>query len=320
MKEHKSVLLKEVIDFLDVRPGKKYIDATIGGGGHTEAILKAGGEVLGFDQDPDSLKLAYKRLSLLQKQACPDRYQTVPVPGVFKLVHSNFFRLREVVSRENFKPVHGALFDLGFASFQVDDPGRGLSFLKEGPLDMRLDPTLGVKAADLINGLSEKQIAQLFWEFGEERASRVIAQAIVKRRLEKHFETTVELAELVGNAKLKTGNERRETKGIHPATRVFMALRIVVNSEFENLRAALPQAVEILEEGGRLAVISFHSGEDRIVKNFIRNQAQRGFLKILTKKPVVASDEERGENPRARSAKLRVAEKIRSYDETKDTY
>lgn len=307
MEEHKPVLVKEILEFLDVRRGKQslslrdkgYIDATVGGGGHLEVILQKGGEVLGIEQDPKALERAERRLS-----ACS---------GVFRLVQGNFADIGKIAQGVGFDKVDGILFDLGFASFQVDDPKYGLSFQEEGPLDMRLDPNLGVTAADLVNGLPENELYKLFRETGEEKHSRAIANAIVRRRVIAPFKTTEELAELVeglyqktGNWKLATGNYRR----LHPATKVFMALRIAVNSELDNLKEALPQAVELLKTGGKLLVISFHSGEDRIVKDFLNEARTRGILKVLTKKPVVPTVSEIEANPRARSAKLRVAERI----------
>ncbi len=288
MEEHKPVLVKEVLQFLAVEAGKRFIDATLGGGGHTEAILQNRGEVLGIEQDPKALERACKRL-----QACS---------GSYKLVQGNFADIGKIAQGTCFDKVDGILFDLGFASFQVDDPRYGLSFREEGPLDMRLDPNLGATAADLVNGLPENELYKLFKEAGEEKYARAIANAIVRRRTLAPFKTTRDLAGLVKEMVHLVSH-------IHPATKVFMALRIAVNSELENLKSALPQAVELLKGGGRLAVISFHSGEDRIVKDFLKEQAAGGILKILTKKPVVSTTDEVEANPRARSAKLRAAEK-----------
>lgn len=293
MQEHKPVLVKEVLYFLDVGPGKRYIDATVGGGGHTEAILQKGGEVLGIDQDPRALELARRRLG----KACPQ--------GVYKLIQGNFSSLKEIASRQSWSNIYGVLFDLGFASFQVDSARYGLSFQKEGPLDMRLDPKLGVTARDLVNSLPENELSKLFKETAHEERARAIARAIARRRVKKPFAKTTELARLVEEVYGK-----REMGDLHPATKTFLALRMAVNLELENLEKALPAAVDAMRSGGRLVVISFHSGEDRIVKNFIKARQREGGLKALTKKPVTPSELEVGQNPRARSAKLRAAEKI----------
>ncbi|KKR11342.1 MAG: Ribosomal RNA small subunit methyltransferase H [Microgenomates group bacterium GW2011_GWA2_39_19] len=291
--EHKSVMLQEVIDFLNVKPGRRFIDATTGGGGHIEAILKMGGEVLGIDQDPVSLNITRKRLNESGF-------------SVFKLVQGNFANLQKIASGVGFTHVDGVLFDLGFASFQLEDSERGLSFLKEGPLDMRLDPNLGVTAADLINSLSENQLVGLFREVGEERLAQSIARQIVSRRVNQPFLTTQDLKKLVEDVYARKGFT---TNHIHPATKVFMSLRIVVNNEFENLKNGLEQAFQTLKIGGRIVVISFHSGEDRIVKDFVKT-LEKDKVKILVKKPLAPTQEEIKDNPRSRSAKLRAIEKI----------
>ena len=288
MNEHKSVLLEESLHFLDIKPGGRYIDATVGAGGHTTKILEEGGEVLGLDQDPTSLDLAERRL-----HACPGKY---------RLVLANFGKLDAVARETSWDQPDGILFDLGFASFQIDNPERGLSFLREGPLDMRLDPDLGVTAADLVNSIHEKATTQQFQEYGQEPRARLVARRIVEERGTKPFTTTTDLADLV---KRLTCNVSR----IHPATRVFQALRIAVNMELENLEEALPKAFELIKSGGRIVVITFHSGEDRIVKHFFERKEKEGEAKRLTKKPVVPSVEEVKNNPRSRSAKLRVLEK-----------
>ncbi|HBL52228.1 MAG: 16S rRNA (cytosine(1402)-N(4))-methyltransferase [Candidatus Blackburnbacteria bacterium RIFCSPHIGHO2_02_FULL_39_13] len=286
-------MLQEVIDFLNVKPGRRFIDATTGGGGHIEAILKMGGEVLGIDQDPVSLNITRKRLNESGF-------------SVFKLVQGNFANLQKIASGVGFTHVDGVLFDLGFASFQLEDSERGLSFLKEGPLDMRLDPNLGVTAADLINSLSENQLVGLFREVGEERLAQSIARQIVSRRVNQPFLTTQDLKKLVEDVYARKGFT---TNHIHPATKVFMSLRIVVNNEFENLKNGLEQAFQTLKIGGRIVVISFHSGEDRIVKDFVKT-LEKDKVKILVKKPLAPTQEEIKDNPRSRSAKLRAIEKI----------
>lgn len=283
-------MLTEVLYFLDVSPGKRFIDATLGLGGHAEAILKAGGEVLGIDQDPKSLEIARRRLS-----ACP---------GVFKSVQANFSHIGEIASKEDWSNVHGILFDLGFSSFQIEDPGYGLSFTRPGPLDMRLDPGLGVTAGDLVNSLPESELERLFIEVGQEKRARPIARAIVRKRTVAPIKTTTELAGLIEEVSVS------HAQGIHPATKVFMALRVAVNSELRNLEEALLQVPDLLRKSGRLVIINFHSGEDRIVKTMIREKEKMGIFKNLTAKPVRPSEEEVRENPRSRSGKLRAAEKI----------
>ncbi|TSC90476.1 MAG: 16S rRNA (cytosine1402-N4)-methyltransferase [Microgenomates group bacterium Gr01-1014_5] len=298
--KHLPVMLTEVVSLLGIKPGKKYIDSTVGGGGHTEAILKKGGEVLGIDQDPTSLAEARKRLLARfgevaeTRQACPD---------VFRLVRGNFANLQKIASEEDYCPVNGILFDLGFASFQMDNPERGLSLSKDGPLDMRLDPDLGVTAADILNVLPEGQLYKLIKEVGEADNAWSLTRAIVARRRLEPFTHTRDLASLIERL---TGYRGK----IHPATKVFMALRIVVNSEFENLQMALPQALDLVKSGGRIVVVSFHSGEDRIVKDTFREWENFGKVKILTNKPVVPSTLEILNNPRSRSAKLRAVVKI----------
>lgn len=291
MEKHISVLLKEVLYFLDVRPGRRFIDATVGGSGHTKAILKLGGEVLGIDASPVALRLAGEELK--------------EEKGV-SLVQGNFADIGRIAKREGFGKIDGILFDLGVASFQLDNPSLGFSFRTEGPLDMRIDPSLGVCASDLVNALPERELYELFSQVGQEKHALEIARAIVSARSLKSFEKTGELARLIE----EIYGGKQNVSRIHPATRVFMALRIAVNLEFENLKAALPQAVGLLRHGGRLAVVSFHSGEDRIVKHFLKEEEKKGTAKILTKKPVIPSETEVQENPRARSAKMRAAEKI----------
>lgn len=291
MGSHLSALTREVLDYLNVQEGGKYIDATLGGGGHAEAILEKGGEVLGLDFDPQALEMTRKRLTL----AYPTRWQ---------VVHSNFVQLKELVHRLDYKPVKGILFDLGISSLQLDDPERGFSFASPYSLDMRLDPKgQTVTAKDLINGLNEGELDELFSKLGEEKNSRQLARAICIARRVKPIETGLELGGIIKRVVRKPGK-------VHPATNVFRALRMAVNDELGSLTETLPQALEILASRGRLVVISFHSLEERIVKNFFREKSGAGVLKILTEKPVVAMREEIVANPRARSAKLRAIEKI----------
>jgi 16S rRNA (cytosine1402-N4)-methyltransferase len=284
---HLAVLPVEVLRLLDPRPGEVWVDCTVGAGGHARLFVEHLGPVgrlIGLDQDPAMLELARARLI--------DR----PV----ELVHANFDQLPEVLANRKIEAVDGVLADLGFASDQVEQPERGLSFRSQGPLDMRLDPTTGVTAAELVNTMSEATLADLFHEYGEERQSRRVARRIVERRKEKPFATTSDMADLVRSCVRKSG-------GIDPATRVFQALRIAVNDELgalDRLLAALPRVVK---PGGRAGIISFHSLEDRRVKHAFRDRA---VWEPLTKKPVEAGDEEIAQNPRARSAKLRVARRV----------
>lgn len=281
---HQSVLPAEVIQLLEPTPGETWVDCTAGGGGHARLIAERvapTGRVLALDQDETMLARARSRLEGL--------------PAT--LIHANFDQLPEVLANLGVERVDGVLADLGFASDQVEDAGRGFSFRDDGPLDMRLDPAAGQTAADLVNTLSEKALADVFYEYGEERKSRWVAKRIVERRKEKPFETTAELAELVRRCVPRSGS-------IDPATRVFQALRIAVNDELgalDRLLAALPK---LLRPGGRAGVISFHSLEDRRVKHAFRD---RDTWQPVTKKPVEAGEAEIARNPRARSAKLRVA-------------
>jgi len=279
-----SVLPAEVVRLLNPQPGQTWVDATVGGGGHTRMIAERVGPtgcVIGLDQDPTMLALARGRLDGL------------PV----RLLHANFDQLAEVLRNLGTETVDGVLADLGFASDQVDQAARGFSFRDDGPLDMRLDPTIGQTAADMVNRMSEAGLADVFFEFGEERHSRRVARRIVERRTTRPFTTTADLADVVRRSVPRSG-------AIDPATRVFQALRIAVNDELgalDRLLAALPR---IVRPGGKAGIISFHSLEDRRVKQAFRTP---GVWEPLTKKPVEASDEELSRNPRARSAKLRVA-------------
>lgn len=286
---HLPVLLAEVLELLQPHSGGRYVDCTLGAGGHAEAVLQASspdGVLLGIDADPEALRLAAARLSQFGPRA--------------RLVHGNYRDLGALMAQAGFGAVDGILLDLGVSSMQLDQPARGFSFQQEGPLDMRLDPGQGAPAAELVNTLPERELADLIFRYGEERLSRRIARAIVARRTRQRFETTTDLARVVAASTPGRGR-------IHPATRTFQALRIAVNDELQGLTAALPAAAAALAPGGRLAVIAFHSMEDRIVKQFVR---QEGQLHAVTKKPVAPSAAEAAANPRSRSAKLRVAEKL----------
>lgn len=291
---HIPVLLKETINGLAIKKGEKYIDATVGGGGHTREILKRGGIVLGIDTDPEALEYIEENF----------KFQISNFK--LKLAHGNFAHLEEIALKNGFAQVAGILFDLGVSSHQLETEDRGFSFNTNAALDMRMDPNLQVTAADLVNGLNEGELYELFNKYGEEHHSRAIAHAIIRARAIRQIRTCNELAEIVVKARGGRGRFDRT----HPATRVFQALRIAVNDELNNLKEALPQAVGLLEKGGRLVVLSFHSLEDRIVKFFFKEKAKKEILRILTKKPIRPNEEEIRANPRSRSAKLRIAEKL----------
>jgi len=294
---HTPVLLNEVVAGLAPRTGGRYVDGTLGGGGHALAILAASspaGRLLGIDADPSALAAAAARLAIYGERST--------------LVHGNFRDLARLARECDFAPIDGLLLDLGVSSHQLDTPERGFSFANDAPLDMRLDPTRGMTAADLLNETPERELADLIYRYGEEHGSRRIARFIAEARHKRPIATTGELADLVARA---LGGRHGK---IHPATRTFQALRIAVNHELESLEVVLPQAVELLAPGGRIAVISFHSLEDRIVKLFFRAESGYGGagearLQIITKKPIEASATEARINPRSRSAKLRIAER-----------
>jgi 16S rRNA (cytosine1402-N4)-methyltransferase len=284
---HLPVLPGETLRLLDPKPGETWVDCTVGAGGHARLIaekLGNAGRLIGLDQDPTMLALAQTRMSGL------------PIA----LLHANFDQLPEVLANLGINSVDGILADLGFCSDQLQQTARGLSFREDGPLDMRLDPTAGETAADLVNRMSEAGLADVFWEYGEERYSRRIARKIVERRTDRPFTTTTDLASLVRSCVPRSGK-------IDPATRVFQALRIAVNDELGSLDRLLAAVPGIVRPGGRVGIISFHSLEDRRVKHAFRNSEA---WEQRTKKPVEAGDEETARNPRARSAKLRVAVRL----------
>lgn len=290
---HQPVLLKEVLEYLSPKPGENFVDCTVGGGGHTAAILKKNrpkGKVLGIDHDEEILK-------------------KLKVNGRLILVCDNFVNLKNIVKEYNFKPVHGILLDLGLSSWHLEKSGRGFSFQKDEPLLMNYESEIKNKiltAREIVNNWPEEELVKIFREYGEERFARRIANQILKTRTVEPIKTTFQLVNII---KRVIPPKYRYSR-IHFATRTFQALRIAVNRELENLKKVLPQALELLEKEGRLVVISFHSLEDRIVKNFMRGSAKEEHLKILTKKPIISSEEEIKLNPRSRSAKLRAAIKI----------
>jgi len=303
---HIPVLYDAVMASLAPESGGRYIDGTVGLGGHAQGLLEASapdGELLGLDADPQALEQARANLASFAAR--------------ITLVQGRHHNLGEIASRQGWRQVDGILLDLGVSSLQLDKAERGFSFREDGALDMRLGPDGTQTAADLVNDLSERELADLIYAFGEERYSRRIASAICR---ERPFRGTARLAEVVARAVPNRSRQR-----IHPATRTFQALRIAVNDELESLRQVLPQALDLLKPGGRLAVIAFHSLEDRIVKQYLVRESKdcicpselpacvcdhRATVRLLTRKPVRPSEQEVAENPRSSSARLRVAEKL----------
>lgn len=289
---HEPVLLGKVLEYLRVKRDRWYLDCTLGDGGHSLEILRSGGFVYGVDVDPEALKRAEERFkdSGLRKDQ-------------FRLVQGNFRDLKNLIQQtglENQK-FAGAIFDLGVSSLQLMDPERGFSFSKSGPLDMRMDPDLGIKALDLVNNLSRKEIYELLSKMGEEKYSWRLADAIAFARKVRAISSTTELASLIEKVVGRSRSVR-----IHPATRVFQALRIAVNDELNALKVGLGEVKDLIQNYGVICVISFHSLEDRIVKFTFREWEENGPGKILTKKPVVPSEDEIQSNPKSRSAKMRV--------------
>jgi 16S rRNA (cytosine1402-N4)-methyltransferase len=310
---HVPVLLEEAIDFLAVRRGGTYIDATVGLGGHSNEIAKrlgAPGHLIGLDKDPAALKIAGERLTADSSLALSapigtemrtrNDKESGDWPEITLLQRS----FAEVAKGHKAATIDGILADIGVSSLQLDDAARGFSFQAEGPLDMRMDPQSERTAEQVVNHLDERQLADVIYEFGEERRSRRIARAICRSR---PIRSTAHLADVISAAARPMNQAERR---IHPATKTFQALRIFVNRELEDLQALLQAAPRILKPGGRVVVISFHSLEDRIVKDAFREGSKEGYFSVLTKKPVTATELESDRNPRARSAKLRAAEKV----------
>jgi len=302
---HVPVLRQTAIELLNVRPGARYIDCTLGMGGHAAAILERclpGGSLRGIDADPKAIEMAGKVLGHFG-------------PAVV-LVNENFGHLEDICNKHGFRPVDGILLDLGISSLQLEDMARGFSFRFDAPLDMRFNPGQSVTAADMVNKLSEGELADIFRQYGEEHQSRLIARRIVSNR---PINTTLQLVQIIEQASGSGGGR------IHPATRTFQALRIAVNQELANLEEVLKQAVDLLHSGGRLVVISYHSLEDRMVKQFVQRESKGCLcppdvplcgcrhaptLKIISQKVIMASTAEIEANPRSRSAKLRAAERL----------
>jgi len=293
---HKSVLLKESLEALRIEKGGRYIDATLGGGGHTVNILDLGGIVLGIDQDQDALDFVRKS----EEQRTKNKELI--------LVKGNFKDIEKIAHLNSFEKVNGILFDLGVSSYQIDTPERGFSFLRDGPLDMRMDKSSSLTAEVLVNLLEKQELNDLFNKLGQEHRSWSIAKSIVNARRIKAIKTTDELSKVIKNAYGIRGEISDFTKN-ELNKRVFQALRIAVNSELENITESLPKALSLLKEKGRLAVITFHSLEDSIVKKSFENFEKENMGKNITNKPIMVSDEEANNNSRSKSAKLRVFEK-----------
>jgi 16S rRNA (cytosine1402-N4)-methyltransferase len=307
---HQPVMLAEVLQALNLKPGGTYVDCTVGGGGHSREILRLtapDGVLIGLDRDPLAIRRAERELAEFGGRA--------------RLIYENFVNLPRVLEGLGISQVDGLLYDLGVSSLQLDDPGRGFSYMADGPLDMRMDPAGPVTAADLVNGLDEKELAEIIFRYGEERWARRIASFIAAERKRRPIESTGRLVEII---KMAVPAGARRT-GPHPAKRTFQALRIAVNGELEELAGALKEAVVFLKPEGRICVLSFHSLEDRIVKETFRELAgtcrcppgapvcgcrKEGVLRVLTRRPVLPSPGEVERNPRARSARLRVAERL----------
>jgi len=293
---HISVLQKEVLEFLSPKAGDNFIDATIGGGGHAFEILKQtapNGKLLGIDENEATI------------EDLKEKINNQEIKNRLILICSNFSNLQNIVRDFNFNSVRGVLADLGFSSGELAASGRGFSFLRDEPLDMRYGKN-ELTAEKIINNWSDQDLIRIFREYGEERFADKIAAAIVRDRKTEGIKTTFELVEIIRRSTPYFYHHRR----LHPATKVFQALRIAVNDELNNLNKFLPQVFDVLVSGGRLAIISFHSLEDRIVKNFLKEKKREGLMEILTKKVTRPGDKEIIQNPRARSAKLRAAIKI----------
>lgn len=316
---HTPVLFKQVISSLNIQKNGKYIDCTLGGGSFTEEILKSGGNVLAIDCDIEAVNYSRKRLSSFLNTACPDSQSKLSVfqdktgalcrnlLSKLIIVKDNFSNLDKIADKYNYINADGLIIDLGVSSSQLDQPKRGFSYNSNDLLDMRMDKELEVSAIDLINGLTEKELYELFKKFGEELYSWSIARAIIRTRKLKKIEYCKELADICRQVyKYKKGNSEK----INPATRIFQALRIVVNDELHNLNIVLPKALNILKENGIMIILSYHSLEDRIVKKFFLDQEKINKMTLITNKPLQAENTEICMNHRSRSVKMRIGKKI----------
>ena len=292
---HESVLLAEAVEWLKPGPRKVLVDGTLGCGGHAKRWLEFAvpdGQVVGFDRDPEALLEARRVLKDYGDRAM--------------ILHDNYRNCAKHLAERRLHGTDAVLLDLGVSSLQLDEPSRGFSFRAAGPLDMRMDSSEGPTAEALVNEASEEELCEIFWKYGEERFARQIARRLVEARSKKRLSSTRDLEDVIFHAVPKASRFGR----IHPATRCFQALRLVVNRELEALEAFLPEAAGLLKPGGRLVAITFHSLEDRLVKNAFRNFEKEKMGKVLTKKPVTPSEAELARNPRSRSAKLRAFERI----------
>ncbi len=295
--QHIPVLLKETIESLNLSPGKFIVDGTLNGGGHAREIIKEimpGGKFLGIDLDDEILTNSQSELEKEFHQFRGDL--------IFR--NGNYKDVSQIISENKLPKVDGIILDLGFSSFHIEESQRGFSFNRDELLDMRYDQSSGITASQMVNGFSEKDLADIIWEFGEERFSRRIAKAIVTSRRKKKISTSMELAEIIKNSVPLFYRRSR----INPATKTFQALRITINDELGNLDMFLKNVAKIMNHNGRLSIISFHSIEDRMVKNYFNSFKKEGVAKIIFKKPVIASDQELSSNAKSRSAKLRVVE------------
>ncbi|MFC1559802.1 16S rRNA (cytosine(1402)-N(4))-methyltransferase RsmH [Candidatus Margulisiibacteriota bacterium] len=304
---HIPVLLNEAVSYLNPQKDQIMVDATLGLGGHAEAILKKGAKVIGIDRDIEAITIAKNRLSKFEDK--------------FTVIKDNFSNIKNALNTLNIRKVDGILLDLGLSSLQIDSPERGFSLRKDGPLDMRMDCSLKISASDIINTFSQEELEQTIKELGEERLYKRIVRGLIKQREEEKIDTTFKLVDAI-KASIPRMNPKNETNII---TRVFQAIRIKVNNELESLKVTLEDSIDLLNSGGRIVMISYHSLEDRIVKNIFKTGSKdclcpprqpkctcdhRKILAILTKKPVTPGEKELEENPRSRSAKLRAAEKV----------
>lgn len=298
-KFHESVLLQEVIEILKPEPGQEYVDGTLGGGGHTFEILKFGGKVLGIDLDDDAINYVKEKWVSLQRELNLPKDNLVLEKG-------NFRDIDRIALLNNFKKVKGIILDLGVSSHQIDEASRGFSFLRSGPLDMRMDQLSSTRAADLLNILKEGQLYEIFSKLGQERHARSISNNIVRARKLVPIETTDQLVDLIREG---YGIRKKELNSFEKnliAQKVFQGLRIIVNNELENLEEAIPKAISLLEKGGKLIIISFHSLEDKIVKDYFKKMEKNNKGTILTNKVIVSKQEELIKNRRSHSAKLRA--------------
>lgn len=304
---HMPVLLPQVIDGLRIRKGGKYIDATLGGGGYTEVILKIGGIVLGLDADTDAIKYVKNKFG--------NKNSEFKINKDIFLTHGNFSEIKEIAKKYGFRSIDGIVFDLGMSNYQITDSGRGFSYQRDEPLDMRMDKNKKLRAEEIINDYSKSQLYEIFTKNAEEIYSGAIVSAIIRSRsVNGRIKSTRHLGEIIGQAVLRELNGVQNQNNLHVINRckarIFQALRIAVNDELNNLQIALTDSLSMLASGGRLAVLSYHSLEDRTVKTIFKKNIRSGNIKLIEKKPITADWNEQNNNPKSKSAKLRIGEKI----------